>query len=381
MQSNEGFVRAARGQLAALFDEQRRAWRRAASVPRVLEQARRTRVGISPSEIVFRRGSATLFRYRRETPARHKEPVFFCYALINRPYILDLQPGKSVVQRYLEEGFDVYLLDWGTPSPEDSALTLEDYVCRILNDAVDFVLAMHRLEALHMLGYCMGGTLAALFVAEHPTKVRTLTLLAAPIDFSDRNALLNLWTDRRHFDVDAFVAAFGNCPGWFLQGCFLSLRPVQNLMEKQVAFMERLDDPEFVENYFAMERWLNDNIPMAGETFRQFVKKLYQENQLVRGEFRLGDRRVDLGRIVCPVLLLTADNDHLVAPKSTEGIRAHLGSLDVQALTTRAGHVGLVVGGKAQTVLWPTATRWLAERSTAHTPVPAERGVGAIDGA
>jgi polyhydroxyalkanoate synthase len=112
-----------------------------------------------------------------------------------------------------------------------------------------------------------------------------------------------------------------------------------------------------------MERWINDNIPMAGETFRQFVKQLYQRDELVRGQFRLGDRTVELGRITCPLLLLTAKNDHLVPPSSTEGIRPHVGSRDVQSMSADGGHVGLVVGGKAQKVLWPAATRWLAGRS------------------
>jgi polyhydroxyalkanoate synthase len=113
-----------------------------------------------------------------------------------------------------------------------------------------------------------------------------------------------------------------------------------------------------------MERWINDNIPVAGATFRQFVKKLYQRNELVRGELDVGGRRADLGRIACPLLLLTAKNDHLVPPSSTEGIRPHVGSREVDSMTIDAGHVGLVVGGKAQKTIWPEAARWLANRST-----------------
>jgi polyhydroxyalkanoate synthase len=112
-----------------------------------------------------------------------------------------------------------------------------------------------------------------------------------------------------------------------------------------------------------MEHWINDNIPVAGETFREFVKKLYHADELVRGEFHLGDRRLDLGRITCPLLLLTAKKDHLVAPASTEGIRPHVRSADVASMTIDAGHVGLVVSSRARRELWPAATRWLADRS------------------
>jgi polyhydroxyalkanoate synthase subunit PhaC len=346
-----------------LITEQQRIWRRAFSVPRIVELASKTQVGTTAHDVVLERGSHRLVRYRRDSPATYAEPVLFCYALINRPYILDLQPDKSVVRRYLERGFDVYMIDWGTPSDADRGLTLEDYVLGFLKDSVELVRGRHDRDSVHLLGYCMGGTMSALFTALHPDLIRSLTLLAAPIDFGGREALLNLWADRELFDVDAFVDAHGNCPAWFLQTCFSCMNPVQSLLGKGIAFYDQMDDPGFVANNFAMERWINDNIPVAGETFREFVKKLYQDNQLVRGEFHLGERRVDLRCITCPLLVLTAKNDHLVAPSSTERIRDRVGSRDIELMSIDAGHVGLVVGGKAQKTFWPKATGWLGERS------------------
>jgi polyhydroxyalkanoate synthase subunit PhaC len=344
--------------------EQQRIWQRMLSVPRALELAYETRVGSTPHDVVFQIGTLRLLRYRRSSPALYAEPVLFCYALINRHYILDLQPDKSVVQRYLDQGFDVYMIDWGVPSDDDRHLTLRDYVCSLLKQVVDFVLREHRRETLHLLGYCMGGTLSTLFTSLYPQRVKSLTLMAAPIDFGGQQSLLSLWTDPKYFDVDAFVDLYGNCPAVFLQTCFLFMKPVQNLYEKHVGFFEQLDDERFVSSYFAMEHWVNDNIPVAGETFRQFVKQLYQRNELVRGELRLGDHRIDLARITCPLLVLTARNDHLVAPASTEGVLPHVQSRDAKALTIEAGHVGLAVGSKAHKNFWPQATRWLAERST-----------------
>jgi polyhydroxyalkanoate synthase len=348
---------------ADFFAEQRRHWRRLLGVPQLWEVARTTEVGTTPADVVLQRGGFRLLRYRRQTPAAYAPPVLLCYALINRPYILDLQPDKSVVRRYLERGFDVYLTDWGVPSAADQRLTLADYVCGLLEEAVATILRAHGRERLHLLGYCMGGSLAAMYTALNPARVASLTLLAAPIAFDGRESLLNVWADRRLFDVDAFIDAHGNCPAWFLQGCFLSMKPIQNVFEKSLALYEQMGEPHTLGSYFAMERWINDNIPVAGETFREFVKKLYQGDELLRGSFHLGDRRVDLGQITCPLLLLTAKNDHLVAPPSTEGIRRRVGSTDVESMIVDAGHVGLVVGGKAQRTVWPAATKWLAERS------------------
>lgn len=369
-------------QQAALLSEQRRAWRRLSSGSSVVAAALETRPGATPFERVLELGSVSLRRYRGARPARQRTPVLICYALINRPYILDLMPDKSVVQQYLQGGFDVYLIDWGTPTDADRGLTLADYVETLLGRAVDFILNEHGCESLHLLGYCMGGTLTTLFTALRPGLVETLTLLAAPIDFSGRESLLNVWADRRHFDVDAFVDAYGNCPAAFLQACFLYTRPVQNLVEKVVGFCDQMDDPRFLQNYFAMERWVNDNIPVAGETFREFVKKLYQENQLVRGQFYLGGERVELARISCPLLLLTAESDHLVHPSSTLQLREHVGSLDVESMMIDAGHVGLVVSSKAHRSFWPAAVRWLADRSPRQASVAGRpsshhpRGIG-----
>ncbi len=358
----------------ALAAEPWRTWQRVLNVPRIAEVAAQTRVGTTPHDVVLSEGTHRLLRYRRETPATYADPLLLCYALVNRPYILDLQSDKSVVQQYLRRGFDVYLIDWGTPSDADRVLTLEDYVGGFLGRSIAEVRRAHGRERLHLLGYCMGGTMATLATALDPEPIKTLTLLAAPIDFHGEEGLLNLWTHGEHFDVDALIDTYGNCPAWFLQACFTAMNPIGNLFEKTLAFFEQMDDFDAVANFCALERWINDNIPVAGETFRQFVKHLYQRNELVKGELRLGGRQVDLGRISCPLLLLTASNDHLVAPASTEGIRPHVSSRDVTSMPIAAGHVGLVISGKAQKTYWPAATGWLGERSDTvprSSPAPA----------
>jgi polyhydroxyalkanoate synthase len=294
--------------------------------------------------------------------------VVVCYALVNRPYILDLQPDKSVIRQLLARGFDVYMIDWGAPSAADRSLRLHDYVCGFIKNVVDFVLEREGVKDLNLLGYCMGGAMSTMFTALYPELVKNLILLAAPIDFSDRQSLLHLWTDEKNFDIDALIDTYGNCPGPFLQNCFLMMKPVQNYYEKYMSFYDRMYDPKFVENFFAMEKWGNDNIPVAGETFREFVKFMYQRNQLVKGEFRLKGVPVTLDKITCPLLLLTARDDHLVIPASTEGIIPHVKSTDIKSMMINAGHVGLVVSSKAQKEYWPEATRWIADRSSPQPP-------------
>jgi polyhydroxyalkanoate synthase subunit PhaC len=345
------------------IDESVKACQRFCSLPKIPEHMLRVRVGTTPHDVVYEEDMLKLLRYANDG-VKYKEPVLICYALVNRPYILDLRPERSVVGQLLKRGFDVYLIDWGVPTAADRTLRLSDYICDLMKHVAEFVRDHAGVPAFNLLGYCMGGTMSIMFTSLYPEMVRNLVLMAAPIDFEKDDGLLGLWTQEKYFDVDRLIDAYGNCPASMLQGAFQVMKPVANFIDKYYSFWENMHDDEFLENFFAMERWGQDNIPVAGETFREFVKYLYQRNQLVKGEFKLRGQPVKLERIVCPLLLLTAEQDHLVPPASTNGLEAHVRSPEVQKMMIHAGHVGLAVSSKAHRQFWPEATRWIAEHST-----------------
>ena len=110
----------------------------------------------------------------------------------------------------------------------------------------------------------------------------------------------------------------GNIPAEFLQSAFPMLKPIGNLIEKPVNLMENIQRDEFVDDYLHMETWLNDNIPVPGEVFREFAKHLFQQNLLVKNRMPLGRHIVDLCKITCPLLNLMARNDDLVPCAQTE---------------------------------------------------------------
>ena len=337
--------------------------RRLAHVPHIWEKARRVRKGATPSEIVYREAHLKLLHYPTARPPKYKTPLLFVFALVNRPYILDLKTGRSVVGHFVQRGFDTFLVDWGKPTPADHTLTLEDYVTGYLPRVVDYIREHTGVDRVNILGYCMGGTMSAMFTALHPEQVKNLILLAAGIDFAPEDGLLNLWTQPEYFDVDKFVDAFGNCPPEFLQGSFLLLNPVPNLIEKPFNFFERLDDDAYLEDFLTMETWLNDNIAVPGEVFRTFVKCLYQQNLLVQNRMPVGDRVVNLRRITCPILNIMASADDIVPCAQSRPFNDLVGSKDRKSLTLEAGHIGLAVGGRAQKEIWPQACEWLAARS------------------
>ncbi len=112
-----------------------------------------------------------------------------------------------------------------------------------------------------------------------------------------------------------------------------------------------------------MEAWLNDNVPVAGEIFREFVKYLYQQNLLVQNRLTIGRHTVDLRQITCSVLNLMAEHDDLVPVSQSRPFNELVGSEDREAITLPTGHIGLAMGSAAQRELWPRAVRWLEERS------------------
>jgi len=347
----------------AVMDESMLQMRRMSKLPGVLEKAKKTSKGASKSEVVHQDGRVKLLHYVSDEPPKYRQPLLFVFALVNRPYILDLMPGKSVVEHFVKAGFDTYLVDWGKPTHADRNESMDTYVNGYIPRIVNHLEHRCDVKQVNILGYCMGGTLSSMYTALHPKQVRNLILLAAGIDFSTREGLLNLWSDKENFDVDGFVDAFGNCPAEFLQWSFLMLNPVQNLMQKPISFLERIEDDKFVNNFLTMETWLNDNIAVPGEVYREFVKYLYQQNQLTNGELTINSKRVDLKQITCPVLNLMARRDDLVPCAQSEPFNDLVGSSDRKSIKLDAGHIGLAVGSRAQRELWPEAVKWLAERT------------------
>jgi poly(R)-hydroxyalkanoic acid synthase, class III, PhaC subunit len=320
------------------------------------------KVGITPHEVVFTENKLRLLHYHPVVEKPYPVPLVMIFALVNRPYILDLKPGKSVVEVLLKKGIDVYMIDWGVPGDEDKNLNLNHYINRYMRKVVSKVKKISGSGKVSIMAYCMGGTMSAMYTALYPEDVKNLILMTAAIDFKV-DGMLNLWADKPNFDVDKFVETHGNVPPEFLQISFLLMKPIQNLVSKYVGFYENIDNEQFVENFFAMEKWLNDNIPVAGEVFREFVKYCYQENLLVENKLRINGELVDLRKIKCSVLSLIAEHDHLVPPASSVALNDLISSKDKETIIYPTGHIGLSVSSKSLKDLWPRAADWLIARS------------------
>ena len=333
-----------------------------------LSQLRESQVqyGATPKEAVYQEDNIVLYHYKPVVKKPHKIPLLIVYALVNRPYMVDLQENRSLVRSLLELGIDVYLIDWGYPQRNDRWLTIDDHVNGYLDSCVDILRQRHKLESINLLSICQGGTMSLCYSSLHPEKVRNLITMVAPVDFQVPDGLLNTWSGCSYgpqsMDVDAMVEAQGNISGDFMNFGFLMLKPFQLNVEKYLGLTDILDDEAKLINFLRMEKWIFDSPDQAGETFRQFIKEFYQQNKLIKGEFALGGKRVDLKNVSMPVLNIFAEEDHLVPPASSLALGKYVGTDDYSVLSYPVGHIGMYVSGKVQKDLPPAIAEWLKQR-------------------
>lgn len=324
-------------------------------------------IGPTPKEPVYREDNVILYHYKPMVDNPFKIPVLIVYALVNRPYMVDLQENRSLVRNLLELGIDVYLVDWGYPQRGDRWLTIDDYVDDYINNCVEFVANRHGLDKINLLGICQGGTLSLCYAAICPQNIKNLIVMVAPVDFHVGEGLLNLWSGCSYgsecMNVDVMVDALGNIPGDFMNYGYLMLKPFQLNVEKYLGMADILDDEAKLINFLRMEKWIFDSPDQAGETFRQFIRDFYQANKLIKGEFRVGNKYVNLGNIKMPVLNLYAEKDHLVPPASSIALEKYVGTKDYSVNSFPVGHIGMYVSGQVQKSLPPTIAEWLKERT------------------
>lgn len=316
--------------------------------------------GVSPREAVYKDDRMVLYHYQSRVENCHRVPVLVVYALVNRPYMADLQEDRSLIRGLLDEGLDVYLIDWGYPDGSDRYLDLDDYINGYIKRCVSYICDQHDLYRINLLGICQGGTFSLCFSALHPEMVRNLVTTVTPVDFHTPDNLLSHWAQK--MDVDLLVDTLGNIPGDLLNFTFLSMNPYRLTGQKYLDMVELLDQPDKLRNFLRMEKWIFDSPDQAGEAFRQFIKGFYQQNGLIKGEIVIGGSRVDLKNVTMPVLNVYATLDHLVPPASSKALKAVVGSSDYSEHSFKGGHIGIYVSGRAQREVPPTVGNWLKER-------------------
>jgi len=313
-------------------------------------------VGQTPHTVVWTENKWRLLQFG--APTKFATPILLVPSLINRWYVLDLGPTRSFIEWLVAQGHQVYCIDWGTPGDEDRYLTWDDIAGRYIGRAVR--ICARRTGKTHVLGYCLGGTLATSYVAAFPDGVASLLALAAPIDFAQAGTMTT-WTRTPTFDVAALVEAFGNVPWQLMQASFRLLKPTLPA-HKAVTLLDRAWDDEFLDGFLATERWGNDNVSFPGACYQRYIDELYRGNRLIEGGFTVCGRPAELASIRCPTLAIGFNDDHIVPLASASALVDKVGARDKQLLVYGGGHVGAVVSRKASQRLWPAMSMFWAQR-------------------
>jgi polyhydroxyalkanoate synthase len=318
-------------------------------------------VGISPHEIIDETRMYKLLHYRPLVSRTSKTPILVVYSLMNKSYILDLQPDKSWIRSLLSQGFNVYMIDWKTPISIDKYTSFDDYVNYEMDNCVEFVRKENSVDKVTLHGYCLGATMSVMYTTLHQEKVRNLATIAPIVDAEkDTTVLANF---SRYLDVDKIFETKGNFPPEYQYACFSALKPFKQGVNKYINLVENIDNASFVQNFLRIEKWLYDTPAIAGETFRQWIRDIYQKNLFVKNEMKMGENIIDLSKITIPLLNIVAEEDHLVSSQSSVALNDAVSSIDKRLMRFHTGHVGLIASGYSQNNVLPKVGQWLKARS------------------
>lgn len=329
-------------------------------------------IATTPKDEVFRSDKVTLYRYRPLVKPRVQVPVLLVYSLIGRHTMTDLQEDRSLVRNLLNQGVDLWVVDWGNSSRADRWLTVDDYVSGYIDDCVQAMSEATGAEKVSLLGICEGGVFALAYAALEPARVQNLVLTITPLDFhADQKddklerGFINIWTrSLTAEDVDRMIEVWGVLPGEFMGALFSMLTPIRNITKYNLDLLDVVDDDAKLLNFLRMEKWLADRPHHAGEAAKQWLKDLYQDNKLIRNEWELSGRRVDLRQVTMPVLNIYAEADHIIPPPTSRALDGRLGTTDYTELGLPGGHIGMFVSRKSQGIVGKGIVDWLGKRDS-----------------
>jgi polyhydroxyalkanoate synthase subunit PhaC len=325
-------------------------------------------VGRTPYDTIFNRGKLEVRRYHHayaSAPRRYDLPVLLIPPLMVKPFVFDLFPSRSLVKFLLDRGYDVYLVDFGEPDAADSYVTLDDYVLDWIPAACQHVRATAASRELSLLGYCMGGLLAFMYLGVSGDRsVRNLVTIGAPLDVSKMG--LFAWAAKMGGGQMEFLSKrIGNVPGGVSSAVFRLMTPAKNITRYADLFMN-LWDREYVNGFDAMNQWVSQFIDYPQGAFLQFTRDFMQRNALVRGKMRLGGKVADLERVRANLLAFAGRTDSIAPPAA---VRAQIDAVSSEDTTFRlapGGHMGVFSGASAPKSVWLPTADWLATRSDAR---------------
>lgn len=310
--------------------------------------------GASPHEIIFKKGPMRLRSYQPKDVKT--QPIVLVMPIINRFRLCDLEPEFSLVASLVRDGSPVYVVDWGDPIRLDQDIDWHTYVLDVLPRVMKIV---GPERSITLMGICLGGTIASVYAALFPKQIRQLITLNTPIDFSHMKDMVE-WVKEDYFPVDRLTDALGNMPGAMIAQGFEGLRPLAALAKWRKAF-PRFEDAQYADTFHVIESWNKDNVDVPGAAYRTLIKDLYRQNKLVKGEFQLRGRVVNLQNIDAQTLAIGASSDTICHPLAAKALVDSVSSETKEYFEVRGGHIASIIGPRAAQNVYPKIKEWIAQ--------------------
>ncbi len=321
-------------------------------------------VGLTPHEVVHRQNKLMLRHYPAQGERRRRVPLVVVPSLINRAYICDLEPDRSLVGGLSALGHPVYLVDWGVAGPEDAQQSVAD-VMAMLHRSIDRACRHSGAKTANVFGYCQGGTLAAMAAALDGARFGSLAVLNAPVRFSE-GGRFRRFVEPGSLDLDDIVGPDGMVSTDLMALSFRMLDPMGN-WTKYLGIEAAGRDPVALRRALARERWLEENVPMPGVFAREFIGRAYQEDRLMDGSWEVGGRLVRLANITAPLLAVVCQRDAISPAGACTPLVEAVSSPVRELRELDAGHIGVVVGASGPRTFYPLLDRWFREHGPGET--------------
>jgi polyhydroxyalkanoate synthase len=307
---------------------------------------------------------------------RHAVPLVIVPPLGVTSDVFDLLPDRSLVRYMAARGFNVYLIDWGRPRREHAHLGLADYADHFFSTALARIRRHAGCEDVSLMGWCMGGLLCLLHQGmEQDAHIRNIVTVASPIDMRGAGLLgdvgkaingpaqlLRRYTALR---LDMLDPERLHASPFMTTLAFKMTDPVRSVTTYW-DLVTHLWDRQFVESYSTTSDYLNRMLLYPGGVIRDMTVKIAVDNKLAAGRIEVGDRVAELDHITCPMLVFAGETDKLVSPEIARKLIDVVASDDKEFRVAPGGHMGVILGGKAQKIVWAQSADWLAERSAAR---------------
>jgi polyhydroxyalkanoate synthase subunit PhaC len=305
------------------------------------------KVAITKGVVVKRTGLAEIIQYSPTTASVQAEPIVITPAWIMKYYILDLRPENSLIRHLVDSGFTVFCISWRNPTPEDRDLGFDDYLNEGVMAAISAALAITGASRAHLVGYCIGGTLAVIAAAamarDNDDRIRSLTLFAAQTDFHEAGELRLFIDDSQLALLEDVMWEQGVLESRQMAGSFDLMRS-NDLIWSRAIHHYLMGEPEEVDDLAA---WSSDATRMPYRMHSEYLRQLYLDNNLAEGRYRVGGRLVALQDIRAPIFVVGAEHDHVAPWRSVFKIH-YLADTEITFALANGGHNRGVVAPPGQ---------------------------------